>query len=1478
MTVIGADEQAWVESARALAADSTDMERLLEHIEAGWRLRAAMDSRTLDSRGEKLRRSIVRELTALCRTVGDRLATTEDGSDVERLIAEKVGTWTARERAALKALMADPGRDPLGRALAVEAMRGDLEWLAHFLDRVEREPGAGRAAWLELELARVRHLLGESHNGNGNGNGNGDPSPADARREALRVRCDRMRGVLLERRVRKQLDDCRDDDAPERLASAGFKLSRLQTRVDVLEDRHDERDQEGEAPAGGDPKSWSRSLAERRAEVADRVERKLLELDPADAIAPADRIVQGARDELREIVAFLEDAPLRRAVRRLELVREDLTRLVGTFRRLAVKARRAARGSDDPGADEAKGRFSEYGAALRKLRLTARAEWRERLLALRLRNLLGRRGVAVLDNVVLVLVTVLAALILTETFLERTGRLNPADQVVLAWADLAICSGLLAEFGLRLILAPDRGMYFLRHFAIDLLASLPFGFLAYALDPRLSAGEEETLWLLRYLRFARLLEILIYLRVAMPVIRLTRVGLFALRVSDRLVRKNAGLLNRNIVLFEPHHAYRPESSDRHKLALFRRELQTAEDALTPRLGRDQQDILAARALSDLGVRLDSLSAQAIEPLEERWSGREIPVEALVEQLIHLTPEELLDRMGQAFVTSADSYLRVLDAPIVRRLPLLRNLVAHREKSPAEAVALAANYVGQAIQSGLDLIYFLADLQATLSPAIFLDRLGAALVNATRVPAKRLLWLGSAFLILFLVVNAVGVLSVFRPFVDFVQKRLGWPVIALGFVCLIFWMLGAWFRKIANQAADFRERIVEAQFAAQTKIYKARRSQQDARFLAERVIDPELRLRASDDRRPDLYADTPPGDVEDLFEGRRAKFPNRELAFLRTMRLLYQDYLDGPPFHRNDTKASVQLLGNLALTNLRRSDLRHFLRDGRTLGRLDLNRAGGLFGGPHLWFDYITRSLIQETALLLLDYNRHAVPLERLARATPRQRLAFQQWLAGRLRIQPEEVRLPESTNGEWAENQAEAETDRSAPRRREADEFLETVEFTAIDFLADDPERDAEIQARFGPQVVQLLAKDRRQNVRRAFRSFPLQELPLAQRTINPLAFYETHLSGGRIVFFPAVVGLALARSALSAIRAVYQGVHQLLNPRVARDRDIPADAYAAALRKVHRMRKPVFMGSLWLRARLDVEYLGLPLPTAPPETAIDPLMEADLDFIGASRRDRNLAETIRRDRQRRLEWVGRWLRRFGWTFDELPAHLAEHMPHLANRGGEALRALVAALVLDHDDAATLASSIEALTILMDHAADPKADSKALPPGLPDPVTDLKILWRPVGRWGAPCSALFDLPCFPNYDPPTRKRIRAYLRRHKATAGGWIRVVLGQGGGDPWGEVRARLRDVLLKTDLWSDQILVLRAVQTLTMLDVHHNGELVWRLGGYSRPGPTHGNDVWGGLEGLEDPSSTPLRQSPSNALADGRPSVAEYGGAVES
>jgi hypothetical protein len=94
----------------------------------------------------------------------------------------------------------------------------------------------------------------------------------------------------------------------------------------------------------------------------------------------------------------------------------------------------------------------------------------------------------------------------------------------------------------------------------------------------------------------------------------------------------------------------------------------------------------------------------------------------------------------------------------------------------------------------------------------------------------------------------------------------------------------------------------------------------------------------------------------------------------------------------------------------------------------------------------------------------------------------------------------------------------------------------------------------------------------------------LGMTAINPYSFYETCLSRGRIVFLPVLMISAAAGVVGMACRAVYRVVREILHPRVDQDEDVPSDTCTAALRKIHRMRKPVFMGSLWLRARFDAD------------------------------------------------------------------------------------------------------------------------------------------------------------------------------------------------------------------------------------------------------------------------------------------------------
>ena len=77
------------------------MAQLLEHIAEGIKVRRPLDVRVADAEQEALRRAILRLLNELRK---------------------------AEARVALRNLLTDPQLDPLGRALAVEGLRG-AQWL-----------------------------------------------------------------------------------------------------------------------------------------------------------------------------------------------------------------------------------------------------------------------------------------------------------------------------------------------------------------------------------------------------------------------------------------------------------------------------------------------------------------------------------------------------------------------------------------------------------------------------------------------------------------------------------------------------------------------------------------------------------------------------------------------------------------------------------------------------------------------------------------------------------------------------------------------------------------------------------------------------------------------------------------------------------------------------------------------------------------------------------------------------------------------------------------------------------------------------------------------------------------------------------------------------------------------------------------------------------------------------------------------------
>ena len=135
-----------------------------------------------------------------------------------------------------------------------------------------------------------------------------------------------------------------------------------------------------------------------------------------------------------------------------------------------------------------------------------------------------------------------------------------------------------------------------------------------------------------------------------------------------------------------------------------------------------------------------------------------------------------------------------------------------------------------------------------------------------------------------------------------------------------------------------------------------------------------------------------------------------------------------------------------------------------------------------------------------------------------------------------------------------------------------------------------------------------------------------------------------------------LARHHLS-FRSVSKTIKDILNPEVVDDSTDDMDTYAIALRKIHRMRKPGFITSLWLRARFDLEYLGCPIPTYPLTIGNKSLFEKDLNFIGSTRRERLAAEQLVVEQRKRAERLLPTMERLGWDLRTLAEFLRTNYP-----------------------------------------------------------------------------------------------------------------------------------------------------------------------------------------------------------------------------
>ncbi len=873
---------------------------------------------------------------------------------------------------------------------------------------------------------------------------------------------------------------------------------------------------------------------------------------------------------------------------------------------------------------------TKRGANRRRLKrklARLKAEAQERRLQARLDARFGARWVGRFERLILLLICFVMVLLVVEQFLQ------PREQYATAiwWmmiADTAACVVFLWEFGVKLWMAADRWRWFRRHVLIDLIPSIPFGLLFHleAFDA-VRAGR-----LARLLRLGRLTR---YVRWLRPLVRVFRAFGFLTRGLDRIARQYGGLLNRGVILYptreERAHArtaaqslmprvrrLRSQLDERWRRLLSEADGLGEGDGLSEAVGLGEADgsqrewVARCRIEGIEAARADGLTLRP-PPAKRRWTGqaREIPAELLLRRMAGLTPQDVETALGEDLASRLAQVIRMFARAPIRWLPIVRSCVPRITHSMNEAdiVAAGARSLAMYLKRYHDRWLWVADLYGTVTPSQFIDRLGTMMVRGTLRPAYRLAPFGAAFLAIKLVLFFTHV-DTLQNVERYLDRFVGSTLMLLGGLCLIVFGAGWWLKRLAREATEFYERAAQAQFLPLTETIRSRNMHRDTAIVFARSLqgegDPDRLAKEQQEpqtaKRAQRLEQFRHRVRESLLGNDAGAATDGSFDVMERVVLLYRDSLDGAIFGDSDNRTTAQLLGNPAIQQVLLLSHRISRRERRRLQLLDLDRQKSLWGGPYLWFNFISRSIAHSVACLLVDYNRHAVPLVELPLVADQERRRYEAWI--------------------------EASRDRvGAMVSEEAAMACVTTAFTALHFLDFDPQRDRDVELRFGPQVLARLRRDRSLLVRRVFGAFPLHRMPKEQRVLNPHEVYHKYFAGGRALLLPLFFLARSFRTFLSLLRWIGRAIQEIRHPENQADYALATQAdYATAMRKIQRMRGPVVEATINLRAILDAEYLGVALPRRASGAPAKEQVDADLEFLDAEPR---LVQAVQRKRQR---------------------------------------------------------------------------------------------------------------------------------------------------------------------------------------------------------------------------------------------------------
>jgi hypothetical protein len=562
-------------------------------------------------------------------------------------------------------------------------------------------------------------------------------------------------------------------------------------------------------------------------------------------------------------------------------------------------------------------------------------------------------------------------------------------------------------------------------------------------------------------------------------------------------------------------------------------------------------------------------------------------------------------------------------------------------------------------------------------------------------------------------------------------------------------------------------------------------------------------------------------------------------------LLYRDYLLASPLHRTSTSTTNQLLGNVGIVEIIDRILRLGPAERKELEALDLQSGSGSMAGPGVWFNLITLSVAQRTAQLIVEYNRNAIPLEELGARPLDQRHKYEEWKTHKAR----ELRILEHADSGRAGVPDVDDADMSSALRAKlgAENEYSTTGFTAIDFLTTERKRTDDIAERFGEDIAHMVGADRRRMIRDIFGTLPGSKG--SQVGFNLYDLYWDHMSGLRFLTLPFKLAWVSFRLSGRAFGWFVRVVRRLLNPSLATMKYEPSrGSYHVAVRKVHRMRRPVLLAATRLRAMMDLEYLGLLLPgeTASgleTDTLLDDLQRFQID-AAKQREFQDLVDQRRRDlvrfadRAQRLRLVGDGLR------DRLET--AGLRPERFYR--EVLRALTTAYLVDYKNLRALSDVGAFLPSVVERALASKGRlpneswarwcRRAMLRAAVSPFTAARRVFAGRSKDEITFEAWFR-----RYMARHRKNLPDELRamprarmldalRHwwRHDVDGMRRLVwVAAHYSDAQGAIEDVVAGIVGNPGTWTEHVVTLRTVQSLAILDIEADIEIVKDLGEFA-------------------------------------------------